>query len=172
MATIKVATLNLNGELRDQNVFTVKLDAWKQTFYYWGLNASKDVLTLDGLNLAVFAHDLHDPGERAAGNGPFVLEFGGAFYKGKPIQLDDQITFQCGKFAIGQQPNCNLLCVKQYFVEDRPGPDKTITDAVSRNLPGRKQPPAGAYGPRTITERPTVSRSRYGRTVRPGSRDR
>lgn len=170
MATLKISTLNLNSELRGGNVFNVKLDAWKQTFYLWALDASKDIITIDGLNLAAFAHDLANPTKSTGGNGPFVLELGGAFYKGRPIQLDDQLTFTCEKGP--ESLNCVLLCVKQYFVEDRPGPDKTIADAVSRNLPGRKQPPAGAYGPRTITERPTVSRSRYGRTVRPGSRDR
>lgn len=170
MATIKIATINLNSQLFTNNTFTVKLDAWKQTFYYWGQNADNDVVLLDGLNLTNFSHDQHTTGGQHAGNGPLVLEFGGATYKGKPIQLDDVITFQV--FKIGESTNCNLLCVKQYFVEERPGPDKTITDAVSRNLPGRKHTPARPYGTRPIIQRPAVGRGRYGRSVDPGSAER
>jgi hypothetical protein len=170
MATLKVSTLNLNSQLFDNNVFTVKLDAWKQTFYYWGARADKDIVLLDGFNLADLSHDQYTTTGPAAGVGPLVLEFGGAFYKGKPIQLDDQITFNCGK--IDERSNCRMLCVKQYFVEDRPGPDKTITDEVQRNLPGRAKPPANPAGPRTEFNRPGPRRGQYERPVRRGGIDR
>jgi len=170
MATLKVSTLNLNGELYGTNRFTVKLDAWKQTFYFWSAVASTDVVLLDGFNLADLAHDQLLPAGQHTGNGPLVIEFGGAFYKGKPIQLDDQITFQCSKFGV--LPGCRMLCVKQYFVEDRPGPDKTITDEVQRNLPGRTKPPANPVGPRAEFNRPGPGRGQYGRAVRRGGAER
>lgn len=170
MATLKISTLNLNSELRGGNVFNVKLDAWKQTFYLWALDASKDIITIDGLNLAAFAHDLANPTKSTGGNGPFVLELGGAFYKGRPIQLDDQLTFTCAKGP--ESLNCVLLCVKQYFVEDRPGPDKTISDAIQRNIPRRSNTPAGAVGPRPNSNRPGPGRGQYGRAVERRSGER
>lgn len=158
MATLKIATLNLNGNLRDRNVFTVKLDAWKQTFYYWTFD-NRDELLLDGFNLGDLSHGLVPGVVRTDANGPLVLEFGGAFYKGKPIQLDDTITFQCNKQ--GPESNCRLLCVKQYFVEDRPGPDRLITEQLAREVvKPRRATPARPTTPRPTTTpaRPTFTR--------------
>lgn len=156
MATIKVTTINLNSLLFPTNTFVVKLDAWKQTFYIWGDNAEKDVLLLDGFNLTDLAHDRYSD-NHYAGNGPLVLEFGGAFYKGKPIMLDDQLTFTYA----GEEPvnNARLLCVKQYFVEDRPGPDRLIRDTLPREVAApRRQVATRPAGPRITPTRPTSSR--------------
>jgi hypothetical protein len=153
MATLKISTLNLNGQLTDGNVFRVKLDAWKQTFYVWGENAQNDVIRIDGFNLTDLAHDryLNLPGsDNYAGNGPLVLEFGGASYKGRPIMLDDELTFTCGKLS--EASNCRLLCVKQYFVEDRPGPDRTLAEQVKREIVAPRQ-----IAPRVPGTRPRIT---------------
>jgi hypothetical protein len=150
MATLKVSTLNLNGQLFSTNVFRVKLDAWKQTFYYWGQNSQTDIVLLDGFNLTDLSHDQHTTAGQHAGNGPLVLEFGGASYKGKPIMLDDELTFNCAK--LGGEPKCRLLCVKQYFVEDRPGPDRTLTEQVKREIVAPRQ-----LAPRTPGTRPRIT---------------
>ena len=157
MATIKVTTLNLNSQLFGSNVFTVKLDAWKQTFYFWGDTAQSDIVLLDGFNLSDLAHDRFLTAGQHAGNGPLVLEFGGATYKGKPILLDDQLTFTCSKLA--ERNNCRMLCVKQYFVEDRPGPDRLIRDQLPREVAApRRQVATRPAGPRITPTRPTSSR--------------
>lgn len=154
MATLKVVTLNLNGQLFLNNVFRVKLDAWKQTFYYWGQNSQNDILLLDGFNLTDLSHDQHTVAGQHAGNGPLVMEFGGASYKGRPIMLDDELTFSCAK--LGETSKCRLLCVKQYFVEDRPGPDRTLSEQVKREIVAPRQlaPRAPGTRPRITSVRP------------------
>jgi hypothetical protein len=161
MATLKITTINLNDQLFGSNTFTVKLDAWKQTFYFWSAVADADIVLLDGFNLADLAHDQLQLAGQHAGNGPLVIEFGGAFYKGKPIQLDDQITFQCDKFGEDRQ-RCRMLCVKQYFVEDRPGPDRLISDQLAREVSAPR---------RQVATRPAASRPTRPTSSRPVRRE-
>jgi hypothetical protein len=138
MATLKVTTLNLSAELYGSNVFTVKLDAWRQSFYFWARNAQTDRLLLDGFNLADLAHDQFLRAGQNAGNGPLVLDFGGAIYQGRPIQLDDQLTFACDMNPDPTRNNARLLCVKQYFVPDRPGPDKLMGNQLRIDVEAQK----------------------------------
>jgi hypothetical protein len=160
MATIKTEwvnlTPNISGRLRSQ--FVVKLDAWKTTFYYWS-NSTKDAnLTINGLPLALFSHDYNTIVDQPVGNGPLVIELGGAHYKGRPIQMDDQVTF------VGENGNgalCALLMVKQYFIEDRPGPDRMLGD-VDPNIP-----PAVSGRPRIVRPARPVATSRPSVTSRP-----
>lgn len=157
MATLKITTINLNDQLFGSNTFTVKLDAWKQTFYFWADNAEQDIVLLDGFNLSDLSHDRFLTSGQHAGNGPLVIEFGGAHYKGKPIQLDDRITFTCNKLA--QRASCRMLCVKQYFVEDRPGPDRLISDQLAREVSApRRQVATRPAAPRPTPTRPTSTR--------------
>lgn len=164
MATIKTEWVNLTSELRTRTrrQWKVKLDAWKVTFYYWSLTTKSSELVVNGLPLSLFAHDATTE-SGPAGNGPLVIELGGAHYKGRPIQMDDEITF----LSVDSTEDIGaLLMIKQYFVEDRPGPDRMLGD-TDPNIPPAKirrptsgRPPASPARPTrpTITDRPLVAR--------------
>lgn len=164
MATIKTEWVNLTSEITSnrRKTWKVKLDAWKVTFYYWSLSNKDTNLVINGLPLSFLAHDLTSEGGNA-GNGPLIIELGGAHYKGRPIQMDDEVTF----LTADEEPGpCALLMIKQYFIEDRPGPDRMLGD-TDPNIPPAKirrptsgRPPASPERPTrpTITDRPLVSR--------------
>lgn len=164
MATLKIETINLTDMMVAGQSLTIKLDAWKQTFYYWTLSRNDSNVLINNLPLARFAHDHDIAPSGNHGNGPLVIEFGGAHYKGRPIQIDDTITFYCK--SRGEEPNNQfaLLMVKQYFVEDRPGPDRQIGDrdidapALPRKAVARAPRPVVPSRPVIIERKPTRSR--------------
>ena len=143
MATIKTEWVNLTSNLTEpgNRDFTLKLDAWRITFYFWSASTKTNNLLVNGLPLALFAHDFYTSpgGGGLAGNGPLVIELGGAHYKGRPIQMDDEVRFSVKNDGRGEQ--CAFLMVKQYFVEDRPGPDRMLGDADPNLPPSPKRAP-------------------------------
>jgi len=164
MATLKKEIVNLTGLFESGKSVTIKLDAWKQTFYYWSLSRTNTNVLLQALPLALFAHDHDTAPSGNHGNGPLVIEFGGAHYKGRPIQLDDEITFT-SKTIDPETPNqFGLLMIKQYFIEDRPGPDRQIGDrdvnapALPRKAVARAPRPVVPSRPVIIERKPTRSR--------------
>jgi hypothetical protein len=146
MATLKTDWVNLGAQLVPGQTLVVKLDAWRQTFYFWSLNRVDRILLINNLPLSVFAHDHDVVPSGNHGNGPLVLDLGGAHYKGRPIQMDDQVTFYCDRLERTDQ--FGFLMIKQYFVEDRPGPDRQIGD----------RDPDAPVLPRKAVSRPTIIR--------------
>lgn len=142
MGCLKVETINLTPQLATNGAFTVKLDAWRCTFYYFTRNANNRDLLLDSLDLSLFSHD-HDPNLTGNhGNGPLTIVLGGAFYKGVPIMLDDQISFRSQ--GTGSSETAFLL-IKENFILDRPGPDALFNE-----------PPPAPIAPRTVRPRITT----------------
>ena len=143
MATIKTEWVNLTSNLTEpgNRDFTMKLDAWRITFYFWSDSTKTTNLLVNGLPLALFAHDFNNgiPTGGYAGNGPLVIELGGAHYKGRPIQMDDEVRFSVKND--GRSERCAFMMVKQYFVEDRPGPDRMLGDSDPNLPPSPKRAP-------------------------------
>lgn len=157
MGTIKREFDFIHERLQAGDAFPVKLDAWRCTLIATG-NLSD--IFIDGSD--AFPLNIQQPPDTAFNAWSVVM--GGLVVKGEPVMLDDQMSIRVGA-AWNAGNVLSIVLVREYYVEGRPGPDKTLKDELSRAIHRSSNRPTNSGSSRS------AGRSRYlnsgpGRKVR------
>lgn len=144
MATLKKEVIDLASVLPIRFMeYRVKLDAWRVTIAMGSRSAGPELLMIDGANVSAML-------VTTAGidSSPFVVTLGGAVVNGRPVLLDDVLTFRTlANWVAGETAG---FIIKEFFVEDRPGPDRTLADEARPAAREAKRPGTSTTSPRRV----------------------
>lgn len=143
MATIKRELVFIHEMLVQNSNFGIKLDAWRCTLI---INGNLKGLVMDGADM--FPLTWQVGASPAQLFNTWTVAMGGMIVNGQPVLMDDEIQFVGTKDFTAPEPNTpfpfSIVLVKEYYVEGRPGPDKTLSNEVPRAIPGSTKRPTGA----------------------------